>query len=167
MKLRLMIVIALIFALPIPASAVTALEVQPQDVYRAAYCAEINRLSDFPEYEQASQDVTGKEILYEGRIVTISLEPDIPKVRKDPISVLATKLITGGDNLELVDLGIEDARRDINSISSSALAQCNIDLVKILEYYEWMPCGYGTNRAEHKSAYVALLKDLGLLNIVN
>ena len=53
----------------------------------------------------------------------------------------------------------------MNSISSSVLNQCNYDLVKILANYEWMPCGYGTKRVEHKSAYMGLLKDLGLLNI--
>lgn len=167
MKLKLMIVIALIFALPIPASAVTALEVQPQDVYRAAYCAEINRLSGFPEYEQVSQDVTGKEILYEGRILTINLEPDVPKVRKDPISVLAAKLITGGDNLEFVDVGIKDARRDFNSISSGKLTQCNIDLVKIMADYEWMPCSYGTARNQNKTAHSQLLRNLRLIQFSN
>ena len=150
MKLKLMIVIAIIFALPIPASAVTALEVQPQDVYRAAYCAEINRISGFPEYEQVKQEVTEEGRPFKGVTLTVNLEPDIPKVRKDPISVLAAKLVTGGDNLEFVDVGIEDARRNINSISSSELSQCNVDLERILSYYKWIPCGYGTARARNR-----------------
>jgi hypothetical protein len=159
MKLKLMILVALIFALPISAHAVTALEVKPQDVYRAAYCAELNRLSGFPEYEQVSETVTEKESPFEGMILSINLEPEMPEVREDPISKLAAKLITGGDNLESVDIGIEDARRDINSISSSELNQCNYDLVKILENYEWMPCGYGNLRQlNNLKAKILLLK---------
>jgi hypothetical protein len=115
-KLKLMILTTLISALPISAHAVTALEVKPQDVYRAAYCAELNRLSGFPEYEQVSETVTEKESPFEGMILSINLEPEMPEVREDPISKLAAKLITGGDNLESVYIGIEDARRDINSI---------------------------------------------------
>ena len=167
MELKLTILFAFISALPISARAATALEVQPQDVYRAAYCAEINRLSGFPDYEQVSEALREKESPFEGMILRMNLEPDMPEVREDPISKLAAKLITGGDNLEFVEVGIEDARRDINSVSGSELTQCNIDLVKILDNYEWMLCGYGTKRVEHKSAYMALLKDLGLLNILN
>ena len=130
MKLKLTISFAFISALPISANAVTALEVQPQDVYRAAYCAELNRLSGFPEYEQVSKTVIEKESPFEGMILSINPEPDMREVREDPISKFAAKLITGGDNLEFVDSGIEDARRDINSISSSELTQCSIDLKK-------------------------------------
>lgn len=165
MKLKLMILIALISTLPFSAHAVTALEVQPQDVYRAAYCAELNRLSGFREYEQVSKTVTEKESPFEGMILSINLEPDIPKVRKDSISVLAAKLITGGDNLEFVDIGIEDARRDINSISSSELTQCSIDLVKILENYEWMPCGYGTSRKTKADKAKQVLESLQPINL--
>ena len=150
MKLKLMILTTLISALPISAHAVTALEVKPQDVYRAAYCAELNRLSGFPEYEQVSETVTEKESPFEGMILTINREPEIPDVRNDPISKLAAKLISGGDNLEFVDTGIKDARRDINSISSSELTQCKVHLEKILSNYNWMPCGYGNRRQLNK-----------------
>lgn len=135
MNMKLIILTTLISAVPISAHAVTALEVKSQDVYRAAYCVEINRLSGFPEYVQVSKTVTEKESPFEGMILSINLEPDIPEVREDPISKLAAKLITGGDNLEFVDIGIEDARRDIKSISSSELTQCHVDLTKILDYY--------------------------------
>jgi len=150
MKLKLMILVALIFALPISAHAVTALEVKPQDVYRAAYCAELNRLSGFPEYEQVSETVTEKESPFEGMILSINLEPEMPEVREDPISKLAAQLITGGDNLEFIDVGIEDAKRDMKFISSSELSQCNVDLERILSYYKWIPCGYGTARARNR-----------------
>ena len=163
MKLKLMILTTFISALPISAHAVTALEVKPQDVYRAAYCAEINRLSGFPEYEQVSKTVTEKESPFEGMILSINLEPDMPEVREDPISKLAAKLITGGDNLEYVDIGIEDARRDFNSISSRKLTQCNIDLVKIMANYEWMPCSYGTARNQNKTAHSQILRNLRLI----
>ena len=109
----------------------TALEVRPPDVYRAAYCAEVNRLLGFPKYEQINQDVTDKEIPLDEMILTINREPEIPDVRNDPISKLAAKLITGGDNLEYVKVGMEDARRNIKSVSSSELTKCNIDLKKI------------------------------------
>ena len=165
MKLKLMILTTLISALPISAHAVTALEVKPQDVYRAAYCAEINRLSGFPEYEQVSKTVTEKESPFEGMILSINLEPDMPEVREDPISELAAKLITGGDNLEFVDLGIEDARREINSISNSELTQCNIDLKKILDDYEWMPCGYGQGRIVNMVNATAAVQTLGLISV--
>lgn len=146
MKLKLIILTTFISTLPISVHAVTALEVKSQDVYRAAYCAELNRLSGFPEYEQVQQEVTDEERPLKGTTLTINLEPNIPEIRKDPISKLAAKLITGGDNLEFVDIGIEDARRDINSISSSEFTQCNIDLKKMMGDYEWMPCGYGRGR---------------------
>ena len=162
MKLKLMILTTLISALPISAHAVTALEVKPQDVYRAAYCAELNRLSGFPEYEQVSETVTEKESPFEGMILTINREPEIPDVRNDPISKLAAKLITGGDNLEYVDIGIEDARRDINSGSNSELTKCSIDLEKILSNYNWMPCGYGTARARNRSQSEHALATLNL-----
>jgi len=166
MKLRLMIVIALIFALPIPASAVTALEVQPQDVYRAAYCAEINRISGFPEYEQVSETVTEKESPFEGMILSINLEPEMPEVREDPISKLATQLITGGDNLEFVHIGIEDARREMNSVSISELTQCNIDLMKILANYEWMSCGYGQKHLINYHDTYSFLKRLNITQMM-
>ena len=162
MKLKLMILTTLISALPISAHAVTALEVKPQDVYRAAYCAELNRLSGFPEYEQVSETVTEKESPFEGMILSINLEPEMPEVREDPISKLAAKIITAGDNLEFVEIGIEDARRDINSISSSELSQCNIDLAEILDNYEWMPCGYGSLRAANSWRTGQLLVRLSL-----
>ena len=157
MKLKLMILTNFISALPISAHAVTASEVKPQDVYRAAYCAEINRLSGFPEYEQVKQEITNEARPFKGITLTINLEPDMPEVREDPISKLATKLITGGDNLEFVDIGIEDARRDINFLSNSELNQCHIDLVKILENYEWMPCGYGKHRSVKIKEVLAFL----------
>ena len=163
MKLRLTTLIAFISTLPISVHAVTALEVKSQDVYRAAYCAEINRLSGFPEYEQVSKTVTEKESPFEGMILSINLEPHMPEVREDPISKLAAKLITGGDNLEFVEVGIEDARRDINSVSGSELTQCNIDLAKILENYEWMPCGYGNLRQLNKSKTKMLLSKLQII----
>ena len=162
MKLKLMILTTLISALPISAHAVTALEVKPQDVYRAAYCAELNRLSGFPEYEQVSETVTEKESPFEGMILSINLEPEMPEVREDPISKLAAQLITGGDNLEFVDTGIKDARRDINSISSSELTQCKVHLEKILSNYNWMPCGYGTARARNRSQSEHALATLNL-----
>lgn len=65
MELKLTILFAFISALPISARAVTALEVQPQDLYRAAYCAEINRLSGFPDYEQVSEALRKKVHLKE------------------------------------------------------------------------------------------------------
>ena len=98
MKLKLMIFTTFISALPISAHAVTALEVKSQDVHRAAYCAELNRLAGFPEYGQVSKSVTGKESPFEGMFLSINLEPDMPEVKEDPISKLAAKLITGGDN---------------------------------------------------------------------
>jgi len=140
----------------------TALEVRPPDVYRAAYCAEVNRLLGFPKYEQINQDVTDKEIPLDEMILTINREPEIPDVRNDPISKLAAKLISGGDNLEFVDTGIKDARRDINSISSSELTQCKVHLEKILSNYNWMPCGYGTARARNRSQSEHALATLNL-----
>jgi len=137
--------------------------VQPQDVYRAAYCAELNRLSGFREYEQVSKTVTEKESPFEGMILSINLEPEMPEVREDPISRLAAKLITGGDNLEYVKVGMEDARRNIKSVSSSELTKCNIDLKKILNDYEWMPCGYGTLRQRNKWRTKILLSKLDLV----
>lgn len=165
MKLKLTISFAFISALPISANAVTDLEVQPQDVYRAAYCAEINRLSGFPDYEQVSESLREKESPFEGMILRINLEPDMPEIREDPISKLAAKLITGGDNLEYVDIGIEDARGEINFISSSELNQCNYDLVKILENYEWMPCGYGNLRQLNKLKAKMLLLKLEMVHL--
>ena len=162
MELKLTILFAFFSALPISARADTVLEVQPQDVYRAAYYAELNRLSGFPEYEQVSETVTEKESPFEGMILSINLEPEMPEVREDPISKLAAKIITAGDNLEFVDVGIEDARRDINSISSSALTQCHVDLKKILHDYQWMPCGYGSLRQLNKSKTELLLSKLQL-----
>ena len=150
MKFKLTVLITLISALPIFAHANTALEVQPKDVYKAAYCAEINRLSGFPDYEQVRQEATEEVRPFKEVILSINLEPSIPKVRKDPISELAAKLITGGDNLDFVDAGIENARRDISFISRGVLTKCNIDLVKILENYNWMPCGYGRLRQINK-----------------
>ena len=166
MKLRLTTLIAFISTLPISVHAVTALEVKSQDVYRAAYCAELNRLSGFPEYEQVSKSVTGKESPFEGMFLSINLEPDMPEVREDPISKLAAKLITGGDNLEFVDSGIEDARREINSISNSELTQCNIDLMKILDNYEWMPCGYGQKRLINYHVTDNFLKRLNITQMM-
>ena len=163
MKMRLTTLVAFISTLPISAHAVTALEVKSQDVYRAAYCAELNRLSGFPEYEQVSKTVTEKESPFEGMFLSINLEPDIPEVREDPISRLAAKLITGGDNLEYVKVGMEDARRNIKSVSSSELTKCNIDLKKILNDYEWMPCGYGTLRQRNKWRTKILLSKLDLV----
>ena len=75
-----MILTTFISTLPISAHAVTALEVKPQDVYRAASCAELNRLSGFPEYEQVSKTVTEKGSPFEGMILSINLEPDMPEV---------------------------------------------------------------------------------------
>ena len=75
MKLRLTTLIAFISTLPISVHAVTAVEVKSQDVYRAAYCAELNRLSGFPEYEQVSKSVTGKESPFEGFQIN-----DLPEV---------------------------------------------------------------------------------------
>ena len=161
-KFKLMILTIFISTLPISAHAVTALEVKSQDVYRAAYCAELNRLSGFPEYEQVGLEITEEARPFKGITLTVNLEPNIPEVRKDPISKLAAKLITGGDNLEFVDIGIEDARRDINSISSSALTQCHVDLKKILHDYQWMPCGYGSLRQLNESKTELLLSKLQL-----
>ena len=163
MKRRLTTLVAFISTLPISAHAVTALEVKSQDVYRAAYCAELNRLSGFPEYEQVSKTVTEKESPFEGMFLSINREPDIPEVREDPISRLAAKLITGGDNLEFVDIGIEYARREMNSVSMRPLAKCNIDLVKILENYKWMPCGYGSLRQHAKWRTEILLSKLQII----
>ena len=166
MKLKLLILIAFISALPISAHAVTALEVQPQDVYRAAYCAEMNRLSGFPVYEQVEQKIAEEARPFKGMVPTINLETDISQIRKDPISKLAAKLITGGDNLEFVEIGIEDARRDINSVSSSELTQCSIDLMKILANYEWMSCGYGQKRLINHHDTYSFLKRLNITQMM-
>ena len=162
-KLKLLTFLCCSSTISTSAHAVTALEVQPQDIYRAAYCAEINRLSGFPDYKHVRKEITNNEAPFNGMSLTINLEPEISKIRKDPISELAAKLITGGDNLEFVKIGIEDARRDINSVSGSELTQCNIDLVKILENYEWMPCGYGNLRQLNRSKTKMLLSKLQII----
>ena len=73
---------------------------------------------------------------------------------ENPISDFAYRLITGGDNLDFVDIGINDAKREyLNSSSaqtkqklSESIQVCADKLAEIIQSYEWMPCGYGRNR---------------------
>lgn len=84
----------------------------------------------------------------------------MPEVRKDPISKLAAKLITGGDNLEFINVGIKGARQDYNSISVIQLTQSATTLTEILNKYEWTPCGYGKSRLSKVKQTSAILKHL-------
>ena len=131
-------IICLCQAAPSTSFAITALEVKPQDVYRAAYCAELNRLSGFLD-----SDTT------------------------DPISLLAINLISSGDNLEFVEIAISDAKRKFlttqqKSGLSSELQSCTTELQEILDSYTWMACGFGRGRESNADQAQNFLKELGL-----
>lgn len=126
----------LVLAIIIPNSllAMLSLEVKPKDVYQAAYCAELNRLLKFP-----------KALNSEGNT-------------KDLISINAAHLILGGDNLDFVNLGIEDAKREYLKATSKVehinfddtLETCAKDLNQIVDDYSIFACGFG--RGSHKNA---------------
>lgn len=143
MFLRVPILIsAFVFAQILPAFSMQALTVKPEDVYRAAYCAELNRLAEYPK------------ISYPKPEARLAIRHSKPAKHENPISDAAYKLITGGDNLEFVDIGIADAKRENLKLretptiewSSFIMQECADKLATIIQRYEWMPCGYGRNR---------------------
>ena len=143
MFLRVLILIsAFVFAQNLPAFSMQALTVKPEDVYRAAYCAELNRLAQYPKVSHPKPEAR------------LAIRHSKPSQHENPISDAAYTLITGGDNLEFVDIGIADAKREYLKLretptvkwSSSTMQECADKLATIIQRYEWMPCGYGRNR---------------------
>jgi hypothetical protein len=137
-----MLICTFVFALNVPAFSMQALTVKSEDVYRAAFCAELNRLAQYPK------------VSYQKPEARLAIRHSKPSQHENPISDAAYKLITGGDNLEFVDIGIADAKREYLKLretptvkwSSSTMQKCADKLATIIQRYEWMPCGYGRNR---------------------
>lgn len=131
-------IICLCQAAPSTSFSIIALEVKPQDIYRAAYCAELNRLSAIPDSDAI-----------------------------DPISQYAINLISSGDNLEFVEIAISDAKKKFVSTQqkselSSELESCTTELKEILDSYTWMACGFGRGRVSHADQAQNFLEELGL-----
>ena len=130
-----------------PVLATQALTIKPEDVYQAGYCAELSRLVQHQNIGYAKPTLSNGE-------VSIAIGYYQTNVHSNPISDVAYKLISGGDNLDFVELGIEDARQqylELMNISggqdlSSAIQVCADKLAEIIQSYEWMACGYGRNR---------------------
>jgi hypothetical protein len=130
-----------------PVLATQALTIKPEDVYQAGYCAELSRLVQHKNIGSAEPTLGNDE-------VSIATGYYQTNVHSNPISDVAYKLISGGDNLDFVELGIEDARQnylELMNISggqglSSVIQVCADMLTKTIQEYEWMPCGYGRNR---------------------
>ena len=130
---------------PTDAHAVTATEIEAQDVYQAGYCSELLRL---------------------GRGA-------VPREPSEIIQSHSKNLIEGGDNLEFVAIGEDDARRDYLKLigveggrftedtSSTALIDrlmsCKDTLQEIVSGYRAFSCGYGTKR-NNGPALEALLR---------
>ena len=148
MFLRISILIsAFILAQNLPVFSMQALEVKPQDIYQAAYCSELNRLAKYPNVQSTLLDQRS----HVGRL-TIGYSQK--SQHDNSISDFAYRLITGGDNLDFVEIGINDAKREyLNSTSAqtkqkliNSIQVCADKLAEIIQSYEWMPCGYGRNR---------------------
>ena len=148
MLLRISILIsAFILAQNLPVFSMQALEVKPQDIYQAAYCSALNRLAEYPKVQTPMLNQRGHKY-------GLTIEYSQRSKHENPISDFAYRLITGGDNLDFVEIGINDAKREYLNFTSAQTKQklsesiqfCADKLAEIIQSYEWMPCGYGRNR---------------------
>lgn len=141
--IRALILPFLMLLVPNVATAVSAVLVSPDDVRHAAYCAELNRLMNYPLAKDDSEDL---------------------------ISFNAAKLIAGGDFLDEVTVGIESAKRDTGlgqsheptSANLVTLMLCEVELSERIEGYEMLSCGYGRGRRDNSEKILASLSRLQL-----
>ena len=123
---------------PSDAHAVVAMEIKPEHVYQAGYCSELLRLAQ------------------------VGLSKAAPKDISEIIHFHSKDIIEGGDNLEFISLGEEDARKDYLHLKGveggtlivvgetpflrERLTSCSSTLEAIVQDYQSLSCGYGTNR---------------------